>query len=220
MLCMSVPATHCEAWQGLVGHTDFVPIDPSRWGLYNAAQANRPVRPLARAALEVAGDGHGRVAVELGCGAGIEARFLAENGWRVHTFDADPTVAPQLAALRQELPIHHTQGPLEQLTVLPRCHLVLACASLTFVPADHFPRLWQAICDALNPGAVVAVDLFGDKDDWAEGVGTFPDRAEVEGMLKGLDIVSVVEEERDGQAFSGPKHWHTFQVLARARTQN
>ena len=34
-------------------------------------------------------------------------------------------------------------------------------------------------------------------------------------LLDGLDILRLEETEQDGHAFSGPKHWHTFDILAR-----
>jgi hypothetical protein len=45
--------------------------------------------------------------------------------------------------------------------------------------------------------------------------GTFHTRRQVEMLLDGLDILRLDETERDGHAFSGPKHWHTFDILAR-----
>ena len=69
---------------------------------YNRDQRGRPVRPLARRAVEeVPATEHAAapVAVELGCGAGIEARFLAESGFEVHAIDADPSVEAVLGEL-------------------------------------------------------------------------------------------------------------------------
>jgi len=31
-----------------------------------------------------------------------------------------------------------------------------------------------------------------------------------------MDVVSFNEEDEDGQADSGPKHWHVFDVIARS----
>ncbi|MGO3293883.1 MAG: hypothetical protein ACTIMB_14405 [Brachybacterium alimentarium] len=128
---------------------------------YNVAQQARPVRPLARRAAELAAecsrtDGPA-TAVELGCGIGVEARFLAESGFTVHTVDGDASVERPMAALSAQLPIHHTSVDLAQLRELP--------------PADL--------------------------------------------LLYGLEILELTEEERDGRSFSGPKHWHTFRVIAR-----
>ncbi|RCS64216.1 hypothetical protein CIK81_03165 [Brachybacterium sp. JB7] len=96
-------------------------------------------------------------AVELGCGIGVEARFLAESGFTVHTVDGDASVERPMAALSAQLPIHHTSVDLAQLRELP--------------PADLLPYE--------------------------------------------LEILELTEDERDGRSFSGPKHWHTFRVIAR-----
>lgn len=40
---------------------------------------------------------------------------------------------------------------------------------------------------------------------------------EVEGLVRGLEVVELTERSERGPAFSGPKHWHVFTVIARAR---
>jgi hypothetical protein len=35
-------------------------------------------------------------------------------------------------------------------------------------------------------------------------------------MLVGLDVVQLVEDNRRGMSFEGPKQWHVFHVVARA----
>lgn len=187
---------------------------------YNEAQRGRPVRPLARRAVEAVlpREGAARpIAVELGCGAGIEARFLAENGFRVHAIDGDPSVGPQLAALAGTHPVTPVLADLGSLEELPAADLVLSCATLSFVAPDPFARLWSRVREALVPGGVLAVDLFGDRDDWAGTEGTHPSRAEVDALLTGFEVLALDEEERDSRSFAGPKHWHTFQVIARRR---
>lgn len=196
---------------------------------YNAAQAERPVRPLARAAVSLALEGHraagqvpgalgsapAPVALELGSGAGVEARFLAENGFQVHSYDVDPSVASTFVELARSLPISHKTTDLAQVEAFPAADLVISCATLPFVRRDAFPVLWNRIRDALRPGGILAVDLFGDRDDWAGTDGTFLARDEVEQLLRCADVLELVEEEREGRSFSGPKHWHTYRVLAR-----
>ncbi|MCD6639467.1 MAG: class I SAM-dependent methyltransferase [Nocardioides sp.] len=185
------------------------------WADYNVAQSGRPPRRLVLDALQVAAPGEGRTALELGCGIGVEARALADHGWRVHTFDRDASVVPSLEALAKSRPIQHTTRPLEDLTSLPASDLTLACVSLPFVDSNAFAQLWRLILTALRPGGVLAVDLFGERDDWANGPGTFLSRAQVERLLDPLQVLSLEEQDRDGLAFAGPKHWHTFQVIAR-----
>ena len=47
---------------------------------------------------------------------------------------------------------------------------------------------------------------------------TFHDRAAVEALLDGLEILALDEIDEDGAATSGPKHWHVFEVVARQPT--
>lgn len=188
---------------------------------YNQAQRGRPVRPLARRAVDAARAVPARdrpapaVAVELGSGAGIEARFLADSGFRVHALDADASVEPQLVELAESHGITAVIADLETLTALPAADLVLSCATLPFVRREAFEPLWTLIRGSLRPGGVLAVDLFGEKDDWAGTEGTYLTRAEIDALLDGLEVLELTEEERDGRSFAGPKHWHTVQVIAR-----
>lgn len=80
------------------------------------------------------------------------------------------------------------------------------------------PGPWARIRQALAPGGVFAGQLFGIRDTWADDPDlTFHTRHQVEVMLDGLDILRLEETERDRHAFSGPKHWHTLDILARKR---
>lgn len=196
------------------------PADPGRdWSGYNEAQQGRRPRALVESALSVAGPGEGRTAVELGCGVGIEAKALAEAGWCVHTFDRDPSVVPALEALARDWPITHTTADLSGIAELPEVDLVFSSVGIPFVSRADFPRLWKAINSALRPGGVLAVDLFGDRDMWAAGPGTYLRRDEIDALLEDFDVVDLTEREFDGPAFSGPKHWHIFTVVAKKRSR-
>ena len=187
---------------------------------YNIAQRGRPVRPLATRAVgawSASDQVAAPVALELGAGIGIEAAHLASEGFRVHTYDVDPGVEDAMLALAESHPIRHRTVRLEELTVLPSADLILSCATLSFVPRADFAGLWQLLRNSLRPGGVLAVDLFGQRDDWAGTDGFYPSRTELDGLLEGLDVLALDEREHDGRSFAGPKHWHTFQVIARRR---
>lgn len=124
-------------------------------------------------------------------------------------------MTPDLAELADELPVHPGIVDLADLEVLPETDLLLACASLPFVPRESFGLLWRRMLEALRPQGILAVDLFGEHDDWAATEGTYLSRAEVETLLGGLEVLELDEQQRDGGSFDGPKHWHTFRILAR-----
>ncbi|WP_321575514.1 class I SAM-dependent methyltransferase [Oerskovia douganii] len=193
---------------------------PDHWAVYNSAQPGREVRDLCREVMTHAGPGAGRQAVDLGCGAGVETAGLLAGGWRVHAVDGEPGT-PSLvrttagAAAGDGLSV--AVVPFADLADLPPADLLYAGYSLPYASPDDFPRVWAAVRRALRPGAWLAVNLFGVHDSFAGTTdGTFLTRADAEALLDGLDVVAFREEDEDGQSFSGPKHWHVFDVVARA----
>jgi SAM-dependent methyltransferase len=98
----------------------------------------------------------------------------------------------------------------------PAADLVFAALSLPFCGPADFKRVWGNIVTALRPGGFFVGHMFGPHDTWA---GTpdmnFHSRTEVEQLLTGFEIISLREQDEDGAAVGGPKHWHLFHVIAR-----
>jgi SAM-dependent methyltransferase len=188
------------------------------WAGYYAWSKGREPRPLLLAACDRLGAGDGRSAVDLGCGEGTDALALLDRGWSVLAVDIEPA---GLASLRARVPAA-CAGRIRVVcasfadAALPSAHLIHAGFSLPFCPPGQFPAVWTKIRRALLPGAIFAGQLFGTRDSWADDPGmTFQDHSEVIRLLDGLEILELHETERDGEAYSGPKHWHTYDILAR-----
>ena len=192
----------------------------SDWSEFYTAQAGRGVRATFVAGLEARESRPPGRAIDLGCGDGVETRELLERGWRVLALDADHAVEDRVRSMvgdaAEGAPVEIWQRSFETLTGLPEADFVYAGFALPFCDASHFPYLWADIREALQVHGVFAGELFGPDDDWFGRQGmNFHDRAGVERMLAGLDIVQLVEDNRDGLSFEGPKHWHVFHVVAR-----
>lgn len=192
--------------------------DGPAWAEYYAWSAGREPRPLLLAACQELGAGQGRMAIDLGCGDGTEALELLARGWSVTAVDATEA---GLRLLNARIPA----AAADRIRVicasfsdadLPRAHLIHAGFSLPYSPPQTFPATWARIRQALGPGGVFAGQLFGIRDSWADDPSmTFHARHEVEVLLDGLQILRLEETEQDGRASSGPKHSHTFDILAR-----
>jgi trans-aconitate methyltransferase len=192
--------------------------DDAHWATYNARQRHRPVRALLVELIELAGPGNGRTAIDLGCGAGLETRALLDAGWRVLAIDGEPGTLDRL--LRTIGGVHPGLTTdvrhFDELTELPLADLLYAGYSLPYQEPDQFHRTWTVIRSALRPGGWLAANVFGERDTWAGDHGmTFLSAADARALADGLEIVTWREEDDDGPAFSGPKHWHVFDLLAR-----
>jgi SAM-dependent methyltransferase len=190
---------------------------PRDWEGYYAWVAGREPRPLLTRALEYYGEvAPHAVAVDIGCGDGVETQALLAAGFAVTAIDATEGAIDLLRGLPEAGGRLTPVLAAMQDAGLPSADLVYAGYALPFCPPDAFDDLWSRIRSALRPGALLACDLFGDRDQW---VGTpdmnFVTRDRVQGLVAGLDLRSLHEIEEEGRTFSGPKHWHTFQVVAR-----
>jgi tellurite methyltransferase len=157
-------------------------------------------------------------AVDIGCGDGTDSLALLERGWHVLSIDAqDDAIRRLRARLTDGVAARSTavMSPMQAVD-LPPADLVFASVSLPFCPPEAFPNLWARIRASLRPRGRFAGELFGDRDTWASDPGmTFHDVEAARALFDGLELESSAEEEEDGEAFEGPKHWHVFHVVAR-----
>lgn len=211
-------ASDDHAWQhhAMTTHTS------EHWVAYNDGQSGRKTRPLCEDLIALAGPGAGRNAIDLGCGAGVETRALLQAGWRVFAVDAAPGTRRRVldtidgidpAALTIEVIDLHA------LQELPAADLIYAGYSLPYVHPADFPRVWRLIRASLRPGAWLAVNLSGERDSWAgNSEETFLSETVARALFAGLDVVRFAEEDQQGPSYSGSKHWHVFDVIARVPT--
>lgn len=192
--------------------------DTHNWDEYYQKIQGRAPRQLLLDVLQYYPTGAALHAIDLGCGDGTETIVLLSRGW--HVLAVDGTEAglkrlmdkvPQAAQIRLQ-----TQVVKFEEVVLPAADLIHASYSIPFCHPDHFSALWEKIANALNPGGRFAGQFFGVHDSWAnEPDMTFHTGEQVRAMLDGLEIEYFHEEDADGEASSGPKHWHVFTVIAR-----
>ena len=101
----------------------------------------------------------------------------------------------------------------------PAADLIYAGLSLPFCEPHEFGEVWSRTKSAIRPCGLFAGHFFGPHDTWSGTPDmTFHTRAEVEALLADFEIEGLREQDEDGEAVSGPKHWHVFHVIARKRS--
>ena len=186
--------------------------DEATWADYYRENEGREPRALLLEVLdsfELPGE-----AVDLGCGAGIDTLAMLERGWQVFATDAEDEaiqrtrgrVPPELQLRLQTL-----------VTPMEDVELPAASFSLFFCDTPRFADVWARIGRAIVPGGRFAGQLLGDRDTWApdEDISAFSE-AQARALFDGWTLERFEEEENDGEACDGPKHWHVFHVVARA----
>lgn len=158
------------------------------------------------------------MAVDLGCGSGTDAVALLSRGWAVMAVDRDEA---GLGLLRERVPAE-SAGRLTISRVgfadvaLPPADLVHAGFSLPFCAPGDFAAVWKQIREALLPGGVFAGQLFGPGDSWAGSPRmSFHSVEQIKELVDGTEVLHLSEAQWDGEAVSGAKHWHVFDVMFR-----
>jgi SAM-dependent methyltransferase len=194
---------------------------PAAWSDYYRAVAGRPPRELYRqtvARFDPAAAA-GRLAVDLGCGSGIETLDLLKQGWNVVAVDQEAAAIEQLLA---RVPAE-ARGRLEtrmatfETAALPAADFIWAGLSLPFCPPGSLPAVWAKIVAALKPGGRFAGDFFGNRGAWRrEAPMTFLTRDELTRLCAPLHIEYFIEEEGERPtALDGIQRVHGFSVVVR-----
>jgi SAM-dependent methyltransferase len=191
------------------------------WAGYYEGQGEREPHGLLLQVLALFdGDGRRGLAVDLGCGQGLESAELLRRGWEVIAIDA---TEEGIRRLRDRVPesdaprLRTVVSRMEDVDV-PAADLIHASYSLPFCRPVVFPRLWRDIREAIRPGGRFAGELFGDRDTWAETEHemTFLDVASARELFDGMEFESFEEEESEAEGWGDEiKHWHVFQAIAR-----
>jgi tellurite methyltransferase len=198
--------------------------DSAYWARYYTVTVDRPPWETVRVAIERfsaedAGAARPRFAVDLGCGAGRDARELLRSGWRVLAIDREPAAIAALeAATPMDLRTHLGTLVADLATIaVPACDLMNASLSLPFLTPDAYWATWRRALDAVSIGGRVAAMLFGDRDASADDpTMTCPSPATIRASLSSFEIEHWVDREEDATTALGePHHFHRLDLVAR-----
>jgi len=155
-------------------------------------------------------------ALDLGCGAGRDTRWLLQQGFWVTAVDQNPDAFLYFQNVQRDQ-LTLVQSPIETFP-FETYDLVNAQWSLPFIQNDLFEETFTKIKQALRPDSIFTGQFFGIHDTWnTPGTTmTFCTSEQAQQFLHDLSIITFWEEDEDGETALGVlKHWHVFHFIAR-----
>ena len=184
-----------------------------KWEDFYKITKDRPPWPLLVQAISLLR--RKEYALDLGCGAGRDTRFLLDQGFKVTAVDNDSHAIALLANFPQDR-LRAVQASFEAFE-FETYDLINAHFALPFTSEDRFHEVFARIKHALNADGIFVGQFFGVNDEWNTPGNqmTFLTREQAEAELKDLRILEFREEDVDSHVADGtPKHWHVFHIIA------
>ncbi|GEM_PF-1991225 len=163
-------------------------------------------------------DIHGGVALDLGCGAGAEAEYLAKQGMMVDAIDKSATVVKAAKERCQGLTVDVIQGDFLEFELRPDYYtLAVAINSLPFVMKEDCVALLKSVQAAVRPGGAVILGVFGPEHAWASREDmSFWTLDEFRALWSGWDVLAMNEFKGVSPLASGSEVFqHRIQVIAK-----
>lgn len=155
-------------------------------------------------------------ALDLGSGAGNDARFLLEQGFMY----VDAVDSSAHAAINLPEEVHFWQMPFDAFGFpIDTYDLINAQYALPFNGPKTFAAMFTKLAHSLKVDGIFTGQFFGPEDDWSGDPNmTFHSREEIVRLLDGFAIIVEREEKRSGPtALGGDKFWHVFHIIARKK---
>ncbi len=153
-------------------------------------------------------------ALDLGCGAFRDSRFLIDKGFLVDAVDNGVNVK-EIQFKHNSLNFY-SQTFWEFFYTEVKYDLINAQYSIPFCEPSKFLEVWKSITSSLKSGGIFAGQFFGPEDGFApDAKMTFLINNEVDALFLDFKIHTFVEAKRTNQTATGrDKFWHIFDVIA------
>lgn len=157
--------------------------------------------------------------LEAGCGLGHGAEWLLDRGHRVEALDPHPQAiqdARKRLARFPEQQYRIRQVALENAS-FGHYSAIVGVFSFFFVPPDKLQQTWLKLTEALEVGGILAGQLLGPEDDWANALAIV-DGEDLRSWLSPFEVIVHDEVNADGKTITDEsKHWHIHHLILRKR---
>jgi hypothetical protein len=191
---------------------------------YYESTKNSDVRSDLKFSVDLIGDD--RVAIDCGCGAGADIKFLRENGFTIYAFDIeDESIALCRNRFTGDDKVFLYQADFGSY-IYPSASLVVVDASLFFCRQSEFTEVWGRISNSIAAtNGIFCGSFLGPNDTMAgpnyNGEAFWPDvlvftEENLRNEFEGYEILKWTEHNISGKTAQGvPHNWHIYSVVAK-----
>lgn len=187
----------------------------STWPTYFKRTADNPPNDtLVRAEKECRNKD---TALDFGCGAGRDSRYLLECGYDVTAVDKEPSSRTFLKKLPSQNKLHIEVTDFADFQ-FDEYDLINSMFALPFMKPEDFEIVVPRLLKSIKQKGIFSGNFFGPNDEWNKPGSemTFITRQQLDEYFDSFDYVLCKEKDAMGELASGePKHWHMFVVVAR-----
>ena len=155
----------------------------------------------------------GNIAMDLGCGAGNDTKFLIDKGFNVIAIDREEQVKDIIES--QNLNKDKVKVVIDDFSKIEysKVDLILANFSLFFV-RDNFNEFMENLLNNVNSKGFFIGNFLGKEDEWFEAKTTV-DKNELLEFFKDFKMYYFSEEKYYKNTATGKnKFWHVYTIIA------
>ena len=156
----------------------------------------------------------GNIAIDLGAGAGNDARYLVEKGFKVTCIDKEEK-AKEIIMSQNNESLKFELQEFENLK-LNKANLINACFSLFFCNPNRFEKMMIEITSSINKKLFFVGNFLGRDDEWkTNNEMTFLNKEELLNYFNDFKIMYFAEKKYIKDTVLGKtKNWHVFEIIA------
>lgn len=157
-------------------------------------------------------------ALDLGCGSGMDSKYMAENGFNVVAIDSSKNAAKQTKINCKGLQVEVTLKDIADYKIEDgKYNLIICWNALPFLVKNDFIRVLEDIQKGLKKEGYFFLGLFGPEDDWAKSRPemSFCTVSEIKKILNEVKFIKIIEEKETKPGATGKvKFWHQIKIIA------
>ena len=158
----------------------------------------------------------GKTAIDLGAGAGNDAKYLLEKGFKVTCIDKEEKSKEIIMSqITQNENLKFVLQEFENLK-LDKVDLIYSCFSLHFCNPEKFDSLMYEITENIKSNGFFVGNFLGEEDGWyGNDTMTFLSKEKVLDYFKDFEIKYYAEKKYVKETVIGDKkNWHVFEIMA------